>query len=62
MQWKKCKVFNGKRHVKRILLNIETGTYEDIFKEYVKQLKIISVHQFTKVWQLNNFKMPLQNL
>ena len=49
MQLKKRKVFNGKKHVKRMLPNIETGTYEDIFKEYMKQLKTISVHQFMKV-------------
>ena len=62
MQWKKRKVFNGKKHAKRTLPNIETGTYEDIFKEYLKQLKTISVHQFMKVWQLKNFNMSLQNL
>ena len=61
-QWKKCKMFNGKKHVKRTLPSIETGTYEDIFKEYLKQLKSISVHQFMKVWQLKNFNMLLRNL
>ena len=45
-----------------MLPSIETGTYEDIFKEYLKQLKSISVHQFRKVWQLKNFDMSLQNL
>ena len=61
-QWKKLKVFNGKKHVKKMLPNIETGTYEDIFKEYMKQLKTISVHQFMKVWLLKNFNMSLRNL
>ena len=61
-QWKQRKVFNGKKNVKRMLPNIETGTYEDIFKEYMKQLKTISVHQFMKVWQLKNFNMSLRNL
>ena len=41
---------------------IETGTFEDIFKEYLKQLKTISIHQFMKVWQLKNFNMSLRNL
>ena len=62
MQWKLQKVFNGKKNVKRMLPTIQTGTYEDIFKEYLKQLKSISVHQFMKIWQLKNFRMSLRNL
>ena len=49
MQWKKRKVFNGKKNVIRMLPTIETGTYKDIFKEYMKHLKTISIHQFMKV-------------
>ena len=41
---------------------IELGTCEDVLKEYIKQLKSISVHQFMKIWQMKNFKMSLQNL
>ena len=61
-QWKLRKVFNGKKDVKRMLPAIETGTFDDIFKEYLKQLKTISIHQFMKVWQLKNFNMSLRNL
>ena len=61
-QWQNKKVFNGKKDVNRMLPTLHTGTLEDIFKEYIKQLKSISRHQFMKIWQLKNFNMALHHL
>ena len=61
-QWKVKKIFNGKKIVNRMLPTLHVGSYEDIFKAYIKQLKSISRHQFMKIWQLKNFNMTLRNL
>ena len=61
-QWKVKKIFNGKKMVNRMLPTLHAGSYEDIFKAYIKQLKSISRHQFMKIWQLKNFNMTLRNL
>ena len=61
-QWKNKKVFNGKKNVNRMLPQTITGTTEELFKEYLKKLKSISLHQFMKVWQLKMFNLSLRNL
>ena len=61
-QWQLKKVFNGKKNVKRMLPTLVEGTYQQLLKQYIKQLKAISLHQFMKIWQLKNFNMTLRNL
>ena len=48
--------------VKRMLPTLVEGTYQQLLKEYIKQLKAISIHQFMKIWQLKNFNLTLRNL
>ena len=61
-QWKIRSVFNGKKNVKRMLPETVTGTTEELFKDYLKKLKAISLHQFMKIWQLKQFNITLRNL
>ena len=61
-QWQLKKVFNGKKNVKRMLPTLIEGTYQQLLKQYIKQLKAIFLHQFMKIWQLKNFNMMLRNL
>ena len=42
--------------------NVKTGTIQDLLDHYIKQLHDMSVHQFSKVWQLKQFNACVKNL
>ena len=61
-QWGIGKVFNGRKTVKRWMLQKESGSCLILLNIYLEQLNEISLHQFMKIWQLKQFNISLQNL
>ena len=61
-QWGIGKVFNGRKTVKRWMLQKESGSCLILLNKYLEQLNKISSHQFMKIWQLKQFNISLQNL
>ena len=61
-QWGIGKVFNGRKTVKRWMLQKESGSCLILLNKYLEQLNEISSHQFMKIWQLKQFNISLQNL
>ena len=61
-QWGIGKVFNGRKTVKRWMLQKESGSCLILLNKYLEQLNKISLHQFMKIWQLKQFNISLQNL
>ena len=61
-QWGIGNVFNGRKTVKRWMLQKESGSCLILLNKYLEQLNKISSHQFMKIWQLKQFNISLQNL
>ena len=61
-QWGIGNIFNGRRTVRRWMLQKESGSCLMLLNKYLEQLNKISSHQFMKIWQLKQFNISLQNL
>ena len=61
-QWGIGNVFNGRKAVRRWMLQKESGSCLILLNKYLEQLNKISLHQFMKIWQLKQFNISLQNL
>ena len=62
-QWDKVKIGeqNGKA-VYRTELVVQSGSIINLMKLYMEQLEKMSLHQFFKIWQLQNFNLTMNNL
>ena len=59
---RQCSACGVEKYCKSVKEQNKQLLQKQLLKQYIKQLKAISLHQFMKIWQLKNFNMTLRNL
>ncbi|MCG8627024.1 MAG: hypothetical protein MJE68_34120, partial [Proteobacteria bacterium] len=64
VKWEQWKTIITKRRKKtrRSIPKYIWGSIKTILKEYIEQVKDMSFHQFSKIWQLKQFNATMKNL